>query len=160
MFYRCLQRTRSRINVNNIKIFSTARKLVCSLQDHDEDSQYDNQCRRRGSPYTSNRDWSPIANYDQNGCLKNHRSKIGFEDNLCGSTSESVLSTEDFLAIAHGNASAKMLDRGQIESIKTVKASGRKISTFVMFIFLLISLGLASVMLTGEQDENCNLVPT
>ncbi|XP_057544272.1 protein SINE1-like [Amaranthus tricolor] len=154
------QRTRSQIDVDNIKIFSTPRKLVCSLQDHDENSNYDNQSRRRGSSYTSNRDWRPIANYDDNGCLNNHRSKNGFEDNLCGSTSESVLSTENVLAIANGNVSPKMLDRGQIQSIKTVKASGRKISTLVLFIFLLITLGLASVLLIGEQDENRNLVPT
>ncbi|XP_057547230.1 protein SINE1-like [Amaranthus tricolor] len=168
------QRTRSQIDVDNIKIFSTPRKLVSSLQDFDENSNYIvNQSRRQRSPCSATYDWIPSANYNQNGCQRSPvdvSSNIsnGFEDHCCDSTSPSISSTEDALAIANGDISPNMLLGEQCESGKIVKTSktmisstsGRKITALVMLFVLLVSVGFSFVLLFCEQDENRRLVPT
>lgn len=159
------QRTRSQINLDNVKIFTTPRKLVRSLQDNDENSDYfDNQSRRHRSPYSAKSEWSPVVNYNQDGHLNKHNGSgnmtDGCEDLQCDSNSESVSSTEDVLAIANGDVSLNMSQGVQNKSDKIVKISGWKLSTLVSFIFLVVSLGFASVLLLGEQDEILKVVPT
>ncbi|KMT15635.1 hypothetical protein BVRB_3g056260 [Beta vulgaris subsp. vulgaris] len=163
------QRTRSQINVDNIKIFTTPRKLVRSLQDNDEKSDYfDNQSRRLISPCSAKCEWSPVANYTQNGCSMKHRTKNGStgnvtdkcEDICCDSNSESVSSTENVLSsVSKGDVSPKMFHVAPSQSRKIVKVSERKISTLLSLIVILLSVGLASVLFLGEQIE-LNMVPT
>ncbi|KAL2923218.1 Protein SINE1 [Bienertia sinuspersici] len=162
------QRTRSQINVDNVKIFTTPRKLVRSLQDNEEDlDNFDNQSRRNRSPCSANFGWSPVAKYNQNGYLNNDKSKDGSGDMTdgvkdlgCYSNSESVSSTEDVLAIANADASPNLFSRDESKSQQIVKQSGRKISTLLSFVFLLLSVGFASVLLSTEQNEVLKMVPT
>lgn len=159
------QKTRSQINLDSVKIFTTPRKLVRSLQDDDENSVYfDNQSRRQ---YSAKYEWSPVIKYNQDGCLNKHMPQDGTgyvtdgcENPQCDSNSESVSSTEDVLGIANGDVSLKMFHKDQSTTEKIVKISGRKISTLLSFILLVLSVGFASVLFLGEQDEILNMVPT
>ncbi|XP_021738263.1 TORTIFOLIA1-like protein 2 [Chenopodium quinoa] len=165
------QRTRSQINLDYVKIFTTPRKLVRSLQDNDENSDYyGDQSRRQRSPCSANCEWSPVVKYNQSSCLNKNRPQDGTgnitdecEDHQSHSISESVSSTQDVLAMANGDVSLKMLHRDQSTSEKIVKIPGRnlrKMATLVLLIVLVFSLGFASVLLLGDQGEFVGMVPT
>ncbi|XP_021741251.1 TORTIFOLIA1-like protein 2 isoform X2 [Chenopodium quinoa] len=167
------QRTRSQINLDYVKIFTTPRKLVRSLQDNDENSDYfGDQSRRQRSPCSANCEWSPVVKYNQSSCLNKNRPQDGTGNMTDGcedhqshsnSNSESVSSTQDVLAMANGDVSLKLFHKDQSTSEKIVKIPGRnfrKMSTLVLLIVLVFSLGFASVLLLGDQGEFVGMVPT
>ncbi|CAI9778847.1 unnamed protein product [Fraxinus pennsylvanica] len=62
------QKTRSHINIEGVKIFSTPRKLTRSLQDPDGmiSDFSERQTRRFGSPFSSKFEWTPTSRHEQN----------------------------------------------------------------------------------------------
>lgn len=149
------QRTGSQINVDNVRIFTTPRKLVRSLQDDDESSDYpENQTRRHRSLCSGKCQWSPVAKYIENGHLKNGRPRNGFGDTT---DSESVLSTEDIAANTNGEVHNEAFLAVECKYQKQVKMSNKKIANLFLFIILAV---FATVIWFGGQDESLNLVPT
>ncbi|KAH9607537.1 hypothetical protein KSS87_017467 [Heliosperma pusillum] len=140
------QRTSSQLNVDNIKIYTTPRKLLRSLQDDDENSDYFNfedQVRQHRSPVTK---YSECDSFNQDG-LKH------------SSDSESVSSTKD-LTVRH--VPNNNLQGNENHSLEAVKNSQWKISKMFIFLFMLLVLAVAFglVLWSGGQDRNHTLVPT
>ncbi|KAJ7976370.1 ARM repeat superfamily protein [Quillaja saponaria] len=104
-------RSRSRVNVDNIMIFKTPRKLIHSLQDLTEVNSdcSEKKPRRFRSLSSSNIEWSPASKYDQNGfshgvscdCKENESLYAGGEQFQGGP--ESVSSTDDVPADARSS---------------------------------------------------------
>ena len=154
------QRTGSQINVDNVRIFTTPRKLVRSLQDDDENSDYpENPTRRHRSPCSAKCQWSPVVKYVENGHSNKSRPRNGFGDTT---DSESVLSTEDIAANANGEVHNEAFHRVEhkYQNQKQAEISNKKMVNLFLFIVLAVSAVFASVMWFGGQDENLNLVPT
>lgn len=85
-----MQRSKSYINLDNIKIFSTPRKLVKSLQASNEHSDFpEKKSQRFKSPSSSK--------FDLNGLSGDLNDGFSCEDEHCHDTSDSVSSTEDIL---------------------------------------------------------------
>ncbi|KAI4386654.1 hypothetical protein MLD38_004570 [Melastoma candidum] len=62
------QRPGSQLDVKDVRIFSTPRKLIHSLQEMcDRDSDVSEKQAQYGSPCSSTSEWSPLRKYDQNG---------------------------------------------------------------------------------------------
>ncbi|XP_074307055.1 protein SINE1-like [Silene latifolia] len=140
------QRTNSQRNVDNIKIYTTPRKLLRSLQDDDENSDYfhfENEIRQFRSPVTK---YSECDSFNQDG-LKD------------SSDSESVSSTKDVTVRQVPN---HKLQGNENHSLEVVKNSGWKISKMFVFLFMLLVLAAAFglVLWSGGQDRNQTLVPT
>ncbi|KAL9237757.1 hypothetical protein vseg_012268 [Gypsophila vaccaria] len=145
------QRTNSQLNVDSIKIFTTPRKLLHSLQNDDENSTYFED-QVRGC-------WSPVITYDERGRLnKDSRANMSLGCELCRTGSESVSSTED--VIVTNIASHQKFQSGQKHSPQVFSNSRRKIAYVFLFIFMVIFVVFVSVLRSGNQDRPRNLVPT
>ncbi|KAK9664672.1 hypothetical protein RND81_14G060400 [Saponaria officinalis] len=141
------QRTKCHLNVESIKMFTTPRKLVHSLQNDDVNSDYfDDNVRGR---------WSPVKMYDACGCL--HMSKSDGRE-ICTSDAESVSSTEDLTGT--NVVSHEKFRGGEKHSPQVVIISKWKITYMFLFIVLVIFAAFVSVLFTGNQERCHNLVPT
>lgn len=163
-----LQRSPSRVNVDNFKIFTTPRKLIRSLQNKDDvNSNFsEKQSKWLRSP-SSKFDWTPTTKYNQNGFQHEVNYEVEGTENLsgCGEQvqigSESVSSTEDVPADVDVEVSHEMLTGSKIEIPKSsIKKSYRRIAfKLVCSLFMLLAL-LASLLWIGDRDEGYNIVPT
>ncbi|XP_057507334.1 protein SINE1-like [Actinidia eriantha] len=160
------QRSRSQINVDNIKIFSTPRKLIRSLQDpNDETPDFsEKQTRMFRSPSSSKFEWSPASKYDQNGHSPNTNYELKKDEKLSDDReqfqggSESVSSTEDIPI----NADLQMPPGSKIEPKSLgIQKNNRKsafgvVSGLVVLLFAL----LICLLRIDDQGDGYNLVPT
>ncbi|KAM7530220.1 hypothetical protein LguiB_033630 [Lonicera macranthoides] len=155
------QRSRSHINVDNVKIFSSPRKLIRSLQENDANSNF--------SENQSPRFRSPTSKYDQNGLSNNRSYKLRREDNPSindeqfHGSSESVSSTEDIPPKADLEMLPKVVlgSTSESQSIDVRKDFSK--SNFSLFcgLFIVILAVIVCVFLIDvHQDEGYNLVPT
>ncbi|KAK6124804.1 hypothetical protein DH2020_041455 [Rehmannia glutinosa] len=152
------QRSNSHINVDDVKIFTTPRKLIRSLQDLDHfDSGFSSkkQIRRFRSPMTSTFEWSPTSMREQNDLhqdmnCENNGDKLFYGDELHGS-SESVSSTKDVFGDRDLGLSAEV-----VPGKETRHNSAHNIvcGLFVLFALVLCLLAI------GDQEDHNILVPT
>ncbi|KAG6651116.1 hypothetical protein I3843_06G083800 [Carya illinoinensis] len=154
------QRSRTRIDVDNIKIFKTPRKLICSLQDpNDGNSEFfQNQGRRYRSLSSSNIQWSPSAKYDQN-CFSHDLNYNGKENG----GPESVSSTDDVLNDADLRVSQEAVpdNKTAIQRAGVRKARQKTALKFVCgLVFASLALLTPRLLWINIQDEGYYLVPT
>lgn len=162
------QRSRSQINLDDVKIFTTPRKLIRSLQDaNDVNSDFSEERTSRFRSLSSKFDRTPTTKYKQNGFHHDVNNEVQGNGNLSNGGeqfeigSESVSSTEDFPADAVVQVSHEVVPVSKIEIPKSsLKKSYRK--TTLKLISLLIGLValLGSLLWTWGQDEGYYLVPT
>ncbi|KAL9240203.1 hypothetical protein vseg_014449 [Gypsophila vaccaria] len=142
------QRTNSQVNVNNIEIFSTPRKLLRSLQDDDDEEEEED------SHYIENlaRHWSPVAKYDEHECLNQDGLEVSTSD------SESVSLSKE-VAIADNLCHNKLHRRGS-HPVQVANTSRWKFVNLFKFVFLVIFVAFATLLWSGNQDRGQILVPT
>lgn len=165
-----LQRSRTQMNVDNVQIFRTPRKLICSLQDpNDRNSDFSvKQARRFRSLSSSNIEWSPTAKYDQNGFShhmncngKGNGSMYANGEEFQGGL-ESVSSTDDVLTDAdlHVSQEAVPEDKTETQSLGLKKARQKTTSKFVCGLFFVLLAVFTPLLWINDQDEGYYLVPT
>ncbi|XP_031389707.1 protein SINE1-like [Punica granatum] len=166
------QRPRSQINVDNIKIFTTPRKLLHSLQDSSLTSSgsTEKSLRRFRSPSSSVSDWSPVSKYGGNGSQydpndenKENGSSYDGTEQLIG-RSESVSSTKDVMPAGDHDEIAQRVDAPVDMAKKEVIGRGkiRKGSYFLLgfSLFVLVLAIIASPLWFDDQRERSHLAPT
>ncbi|KAK3017422.1 hypothetical protein RJ639_007580 [Escallonia herrerae] len=161
------QRSRSHINVENVKIFTTPRKLIRSLQEpNDVDSDFsDKQSRRFRSPSSSKFGWSPSSKCDQDGLSpdvsnQTKRGNLSIGGQRSNGNSESVSSTEDIPAEADLQVSSVVVPKTILQSI-TIPKDYRKIALSMFFGLLVLVFAIFICLLVSDgQEEDHNLVPT
>ncbi|CAI9268333.1 unnamed protein product [Lactuca saligna] len=143
------QRTRSYVNVDNMDLFTTPRKLLMSLQ-HPDDDCSGNQSRRFRSPSPSKFNQSHTSNFDQNESFMDENEQIY-------GTLESVSSTEDIDIPPNGD---NHLQPSQV-ILQEAKKKSQIPSTFVISSGLVILLiAVICFFWKQDQDKGYNLVPT
>ncbi|KAK1397619.1 Survival motor neuron interacting protein 1 [Heracleum sosnowskyi] len=171
------QRARSHINVNDVKIFTTPRKLICSLQDHmSENSEVsEKQSRTFKSPCASEFESKPASKYSQNGFSchpasnydhiflpnMNHDAKYSKDDMDVYGSSESVSSSE-YVAIGDGKASKKLVPTKKFVSLKinAQKEFSWPLLGMVGALFVILLLVFVSLWIGANHNEAYNLPPT
>lgn len=169
-------RSRAQVNVDNIKIFKTPRKLIQSLQDpfdvNSDSSEKQNSNRRFRSSSSGNIQWSPTSGCDQNGFL---------HENSDSKENESLLydvGDNDDAQIQHGQESVSIPDElsGEVdmqmhpEAVPTSKNNTQRIGMEMTLrraalklvcglSFALLAVATPLVWING-QDEGHYLVPT
>ncbi|XP_004508668.1 protein SINE1-like isoform X2 [Cicer arietinum] len=163
-------RSDTQFNVDNIKIFSTPRKLIHSLQDaNDENSDCSEKPIRRFKSLSSgNIDWSPssYSKYDQNGIANHVKDDSNENVSSCGDVEyqggqESVSSTDDLPGDASMQKPSEVVpesrnDRQTVLTEKPLQKTKRK-----LMCGLFVILAMATPLLwINSQDEGHFLVPT
>lgn len=150
MLWVLFQRTRSYVNVDNMDLFTTPRKLLRSLQ-HPDDDCSGNQSRRFRSPSSSKFNQSHTSNFDQNESLTDENEQIY-------GTLESVSSTEDIDIPPNGDNHLQQQSQVLLPEAKT---KSQRLSAVVISSGLVILL-IAVICFFWKQDQDkvYNLVPT
>ncbi|KAL8147138.1 protein SINE1-like isoform X1 [Apium graveolens] len=172
------QRARSHINIDDVKIFTTPRKLIRSLQDHkSENSEVsEKQSRMFKSPYACKFETTPASKYSQNEFSRhtasnydhvflpnmNHDAKNSRDDMDVYSSSESVCSSEYVHAITDGKASKKSVATDIFVSLKLNAQKEYSWSVFGMVggLFVILILVLFSFWIGADHNGAYNLPPT
>ncbi|KAL0359378.1 UNVERIFIED_CONTAM: protein SINE1 [Sesamum angustifolium] len=165
-----LDRSNSHINVDDVKIFTTPRKLIHSLQDLDDSgSGYSmQQVRRFRSPKTSAFTWTPTLMSEQNGLSQdmdhesNRDKKSSSGGDLFHGSSESVSSTEDVFT----NKDVQLLPEvvhcikpSQFQRVNVQENHSNSSRGIVCGIFVVL-VAVILCLLLGGQDDYAILVPT
>lgn len=155
------QRSRSHINVQNVKIFTTPRKLIHSLQDPDGDPDISDKENRRYRSPSRQCEHTPTSKYIQNGfCNGNAKSSMGSEE-LYGS-SESVSSTNE-LALANQETSPVTVIKCEMGTHATYdqkKGYWNSNSNRLILLFLLFAIACCFLWIGDDGKGGYNLVPT
>lgn len=148
-----LQRSQSFINLDNVKIFTTPRKLLKSLQAPNEASSdfSENKCHRVNSQQSQSF-ISPLLGkfnnctlkYDQNGFLCDLSDGFTNDDEQFYDTSESVSSTEDICQ----------------ELITGTKVNLRFSGLGILCGLIVLFAVSVCLLLVGGSDDGHGLVPT
>lgn len=165
-----LQRSRTQINVDNIRICKTPRKLICSLQDpNNGNSDFsEKQARRFKSLSSSNIEWTPTSKYDQNGFshVVNYNDKengglYATGEQFQGSR-ESVSSTDDVLTDTDLQASSEVVLEFKTRTHKPgiQKAHQKTAMKFICGLFFVLLAVFTTLLWIKDQDEGYYLVPT
>ncbi|GAB4851458.1 hypothetical protein Ancab_030860 [Ancistrocladus abbreviatus] len=161
------QRTHSQIIVDSVKIFTTPRKLLSSLQENDANSDYEHQTRRFRSPHSFKCDCSPLTKCGHKSLSfevnqDNNSGNISAGGEQFRTDSESVSSTEDILGGVDGKVSCQMLSRSKNEAPKRLNIVPPKTaaSTILLAIFLGLFALCASMLWLRVENEGHNPVPT
>ncbi|KAK6945444.1 hypothetical protein RJ641_026546 [Dillenia turbinata] len=162
------QRSRSQVNVENVEIFTTPRKLIRSLQDPNyanlESSEI--QARRKACLSLNEFEWSPSPKFNQKGFPQTATNERFGNGNLCGSMqqmqggSESV-STEDFPAPQGAEMSPEIIPeiKSEAQGLSTRERVGKTRFNLVCG-FLMLFAVFASMFLIEVQEKCFTLVPT
>ncbi|PIN20410.1 hypothetical protein CDL12_06880 [Handroanthus impetiginosus] len=162
------QRANSHINAGDVKIFTTPRKLVHSLQDLDDfDSGVPkNQLRSFRSPLTSRFMWTPKSMREQNDLPRemnheNNGDKLSPGEQRFHGISESVSSTEDVFADKDLTSFPEVLpgNKPQFQGVNVQKNHQASARTIVGGLFVLFAVCLC-LLAVGGQDNHIILVPT
>ncbi|KAM7269012.1 hypothetical protein ACFE04_024509 [Oxalis oulophora] len=151
------QRSRHHLNIDNIDIYTTPRKLVQSLQDPSAPNSYfsEKQTRRFRSQSHGNFDFSPITN--QNGFSR----KLNGNGDLRSEESESVSSTNDALANVDPQVSHEVDDGRNSETPKVgIEKSRGKFAPSLVLSLLVTILSVSAYFWFDGHDEGYRLVPT
>lgn len=162
------QRPRSPINVDNIKIFTTPRKLIHSLQDlsDGESDMTQKSLGRFRSPCSSVDEWSPVRNFDQGGLTDDPHDAKEKENSDDGAkqfqgASESRSSADNIVAHLEKPVpnTVTLPDETKTPTFGTRKAGRRtafKLICSVLFVLLVMFCSLHYI----DDHEYCHLVPT
>ncbi|KAJ7971876.1 ARM repeat superfamily protein [Quillaja saponaria] len=163
-------RSRTRVNVDNIKIFKTPRKLIHSLQDPTDVNSdcSEKKTRRFRSLSSSNIKWSPASEYDQNGishelncdCQENESLYAGAEQFQDGQ--ESVSSTDDLPADADLQMPHEVVPENKMETQRARTEKQHQKTAFKLvcgFSFVLLA-SFVPLLWNNDQDKGYYLVPT
>ncbi|GER27472.1 ARM repeat superfamily protein [Striga asiatica] len=150
------QRLNSHINVDDVKIFTTPRRLIRSLQDlEDSDSSFS-----KGQDLRFRRTLASL--HEQNGLFRDMNRVNGgdrfFPENKLHSRSESVSSTENVSGDKNLISATELVpeNKARLERVH-VRISARKI---VYGLFAVLSALLLCLLAIGDQDDRDILVPT
>ncbi|KAI3471485.1 hypothetical protein Pfo_028135 [Paulownia fortunei] len=163
-----LQRSNSHINVDDVKIFTTPRKLIRSLQDQDDfDSGFSKkQARRFRSPMTSAFAWTPTSIREQNGLpqdmnRENNGDKLSSGDERFHGSSESVSSTEDVFSDKDLRLSAEVVpgNKAQLQRVHVQKNHNFTYSIVCGLLVVLFAV-LLCLLAICDQDDHYIVVPT
>ncbi|XP_076881976.1 protein SINE1-like [Bidens hawaiensis] len=160
-FSRFLQKSESRsqtpsperygsfISFDNVKIYTTPRKLVKTLQASNAEKQSQivksPQSQSSKGPLLVKFGLDRTPKYDQNGCLFDPSDKFDHDDEQFYDTSESVSSSDDDIC-------QELIP----ETKETCRFSGLRIVRVLIVLFAII----VCLFLVGDADEGHNLVPT
>ncbi|XP_047335147.1 protein SINE1-like [Impatiens glandulifera] len=168
------KKANSQISMDNVKIFTTPRKLIRSLQDDTNDNNFDfseNNGRRFTSPCSRKFDWTPASKYEaanefcEGSNMKNNESPF-LNEPFHQFASESVSSTEDVLPIAaynHNNFHVVSQEETTPLTIKVNAGNQRrkfKSVTVICAVFVALCALVASFLIIDDQDVSLHLVPT
>ncbi|OAY41947.1 protein SINE1 isoform X2 [Manihot esculenta] len=160
------QRSCSRIDVDNINIFATPRKLIRSLQDpNDVDSDLSE--KKFGSPRSTKFDYSPNMKFNENGFQHNggyevedsRNSYVGEEQFQC--TTESVSSTDDVLVDSDMKESSELVNayKDNTPMFPNRKANQKKSCTLIFGLLFALAVFTSLMWIDGKR-EGQYLVPT
>ncbi|KZV53303.1 hypothetical protein F511_07597 [Dorcoceras hygrometricum] len=160
------QRSNSTINLNDVKIFSTPRKLIRSLQDPDNSCFAKNQTGRFkiSTPITFDQmtasklnDLSPGRKY-----MINSEGKLSSSGEQFICSSESVSSTEDAYPDVDTPVSVNMIPRNemQIEDADVRKGLQFSAGRIVFAIFIVLFAVVFRLSVTGDPADRNIPVPT
>ncbi|XP_042480212.1 protein SINE1-like [Macadamia integrifolia] len=164
------QRPLSQLNIDDIKIFTTPRKLICSLQDpNDGNSDFSEKrtMRFRNRNMASNRSqWSPRRKLEGHAISYDLKFDAEGTKNVSKTgewmqiNSESVSSTDDVLT----NAPQEVYDEVNAEDKTGAKSTKKRrfmmaALNLICCLFILLAITI-SVMWTGTLEEGSYLVPT
>ncbi|XP_077220806.1 ARM repeat superfamily protein [Tasmannia lanceolata] len=175
------QRPKSPLNIDNIGIFTTPRKLILSLQDPDDvDSNSEKQTRKMRRSVFREEGWSPTR--EMNGNVFSHNMNNEVEDNknskrpnnatsknivrnaqLDSSLSESVSSTDDISAVANSRVTFEGCD-GEKNGVQNVglkrRSLGKASLGLICGLSLILFAAIFSALLIDDGERSFNLVPT
>lgn len=162
-----LQRSRSHVNVESVKIFATPRKLIHLLQDaNDVNSDFsERKSRRFRSPSLCRCERSP-ARSEENGLFNRKRCEdrdgtISNNDKQCHLNSESVSSTDNAQADGDLQVSSDDVARNGTELQSVIHHKGYASTSILIFGILVVLLAAFILLLwIGDKDQSYNLVPT
>ncbi|KAL8456217.1 hypothetical protein ACS0TY_033620 [Phlomoides rotata] len=142
------QRSNSHINIDDVRIFTTPRKLIRSLQAQDSDDSDTGFCEKHSRRFRGTSAWTPRG---QNGLPQDikcgsNKNKFSYRSESVSST-EGVFSNNDVAEIVPANKSR--LKKHHSSTIRMV--CGLLVSLFAAFLFLLA---------IGDQDDRYIIVPT
>ncbi|KAJ4978737.1 hypothetical protein NE237_009517 [Protea cynaroides] len=163
-----LQRQHSKLNIDDIKIFTTPRKLICSLQvlnDVNSDP-FEKQTRKFRSPASKQLQWSPTRKVEGNGPSHDLNYDVEGPKNISKIVeqthvgSESVSSTGDVLNDAE-------LVPDEVSTVDIAGLRSQRKRSFKMFalnliccLFFIFLAVVISVTFTDSLEKGSNLVPT
>ncbi|KAF2306932.1 hypothetical protein GH714_022587 [Hevea brasiliensis] len=163
------QRSRSHINVDNISIFTTPRKLIRSLQDPND---VDSDIYEKLSPRSSKFDYSPNMKFNGNGFQRNveyevedNRNSYAGEEQFLD-TSESVSSTDNVLVDSDVQVSTEVVNANKDDTPRFPNRKGHRKNSYGLIVGLSFALlaVFTSLMLTmlidGQKGGGQYLVPT
>ncbi|KAF9592071.1 hypothetical protein IFM89_011821 [Coptis chinensis] len=163
------QRRSSQINIDNVKIFTTPRKLLHSLQDlDDENSDYfEEQARRIISPCSSKSEWSPTSPLDGDGHSHNSKDNGNRSYSELGEQvedgSESVSSVEGVTTVSQPDASLEIgsNEKSGIQSSNTPPmVSWKNVLKWVFGLLFILLAFVVSFMWSNNAEEGSYLPPT
>ncbi|CAK7341397.1 unnamed protein product [Dovyalis caffra] len=164
------QRSRSRITVDNMSIFTTPRKLVRALQDpNDLDSDFsEKQNGRFGSPCSCKFDHNPNLRSKLNGFQHDVGSEVNDNENSYTGgeqfqgASESVASTDDVPVNSNVHVPPEVITGNKIDAKKfCIEKDVRETSSTLVVGFCIALLAIfASLMCIYLQDDGHHMVPT
>lgn len=163
------QRSNSHINVDDVKIFTTPRKLIRSLQDLDDfDTGFsEKQARRLRSPMTGTFALTPTSMHGQNGIpqdmnCENNKDKLSSGGELFLGSSESVSSTEDVFSNKDLGFSAEVVPRNKplLQRVNARKNHHNSASRIVCGLFVGLFAVVLFLLAIGDQDDHYIIVPT
>ncbi|KAL3834928.1 hypothetical protein ACJIZ3_009664 [Penstemon smallii] len=156
------QRSNSRINVDDVRIYTTPRKLIRSLQNSDDvNSGFSvKQIKRYESPTPSTYLVTPTMRHQVNGlsqdmnCDKDRDENMSFDGEQFHCTSESISSTEDVFT-------DKDLRSSPLEVIHENKFRIRKNhQSYIVCVLFVILAVIFCLMEIRDQNDLYVLVPT
>ncbi|KAL1820951.1 hypothetical protein ACET3Z_015820 [Daucus carota] len=173
------QRSRSRINFNDDRIFETPRKLICALQDDKSgNSEVSTKLGRKfKSPHSSKFESSPASKCSQNRFSRhpasnydhislprmNHGAYKSEEGKEGHGSSESVSSSEYVPIIAVEKESEKLVPTNKTNPLKIHAPGDKNVRSLTMvcgiFVFM-FAVFVCLLWIGGDQDEGYNLLPT
>lgn len=182
MHFFVFQKTQPRLNIDDITIFKTPRKLICSLQDSDEVNigLSEKQTRKISSLTSPEVGWSPRRQLNENGlsqypnqedeCKRSLQSgsEVCQESNVVDAEPEtdgyeSVSSTGDDPVVANGETSNEVgsIVKNAIDKAILRRQSFKKAALSLVFgVSLILPVAFFSTMLVDNQEDYFNLVPT
>lgn len=174
------QKTQSQYNMDDIRIFTTPRKLIRSLQDLDE---YDTgltekQVRKIRSPTSCEVGWSPRRQLDENVLCQhpNHDVEIEYKRNLQrvgevhyennyaelepnGHESVSLMGEGTVVALCKASDEVSHEVKNEIDSVSLKRRTFKKAVIGLVFGLSLI-LPAVVFLWVDDQEKYFNLVPT
>ncbi|KAK0599922.1 hypothetical protein LWI29_009855 [Acer saccharum] len=170
------QRSRSHINVDNVGIFTTPRKLIRSLQDlNDVNSDFsEKQSRRFRSPSSvtqSRNGFQQSPAPSRNGFSREIFYDVKGNGNLCNGGeqcqggSESVSSTDDSPASPDTQVTRELAvpeNKTEMQKLSVERTSGKNARKFAfgLFFFMLLTVTAFVSTMFVDQDAGHGLVPT